>query len=197
MSLKCLLRGKWVLMVLKCLRVLFAILKFLLQSSLLWPRDHPPSESIWIFRETKYSTRTSYNLALQFMSLVEWWRTCCVYLEGTQSECFSNSSLMVWGKEFMSQMWKDTYEYLRKTHDRRQRTEGQVPLTLQHIEGKTLSLWVLIKMRARVSYLIMRTQEDESWTLLHYLISPLNEQIFIFRASRKEDWNPDIKYFLM
>lgn len=83
----------------------------------------------------------------------------------------------------MSQMWKDTYEYLRKTHDRTQRTEGQVPLTLQHIEGKTLSLCVLIKMRARVSYLIMRTREDESWTLLHNLISPLNEQIFIFRAS--------------
>lgn len=194
MSLKCLQRGKCLLMVLKCLRVLYATLKFLLQSSRLWPRDRPPSESIWIFRETKYSTRTSYNLTLQFMSLVEWRRTCCVYLEGTQCECFSNSSLMVWGKEFMSQMWIDTYENLRKTHGRRQRTEGQVPLTLQHIEGKTLSLWVLMKMRARVSYLIMRTREDESWTLLHNLISPLNEQIFIFRASSKPKGRLEPRY---
>lgn len=136
MSLKCLLRGKWLLMVLKCLRVLYAILKFLLQSSLLWPRDHPPSESIWIFRETKYSTRTSYNLALQFMSLVEWWRTCCVCLEGTQSECFSNASLMVWGKEFMSQMWKDTYEYLRKTHELKAKNRGASSSNTSTYRGK-------------------------------------------------------------
>lgn len=36
----------------------------------------------------------------------------------------------------MSQMWIDTSEYLCKKFDPRQRTEGKVPLTLQHIKER-------------------------------------------------------------